>query len=105
MAENPWETVVAPDGKLYKCEHVLENESYGSLFDQEQNIEIINAWKIRPNDFDLCQTCAYLPECNRIKKCPAFKNFLCDKYEQELKMTDIKYAALNTYNYFLKTKK
>ena len=101
MAAYDGSTVITPDGKLCKCEHIEDGEIYGSIFTDKVNKDIIKSWSEEIEHDHKCNKCLYLPLCFHLKKCPAYKKFVCDKYEYEFKITDLKYAVLNMYNKYL----
>ncbi len=66
--------VIAPDGKLYHCEHLPGNKAFGSVFDSHTHIDSDERANLPANE--QCRTCCFLPECT-----PFFKNGCPDFFE------------------------
>lgn len=67
--------VIAPDGKLYHCEHLPGNTAFGSVYDRQVVITSDERADL-PVD-ERCKSCCFLPECT-----PFFKNACPDYFEQ-----------------------
>ena len=66
--------VIAPDGRLYHCEHLPGNTAFGSVFDRQSAVCSDERAKL-PAD-ERCRTCCFLPECT-----PFFRNGCPDYFE------------------------
>ena len=66
--------VIAPDGKLYHCEHLLGNASFGSIYDSQT--ELHSDVRVELPADERCRTCCFLPLCT-----PFFKNGCPDYFE------------------------
>lgn len=71
MADNPYVSlVVAPDGKLYNCEHIEEGKYLGDLWngvtEQEQVQKLHSVEPAR----EQCRGCFSLPNCTTFTGCP-----------------------------------
>ena len=67
--------VIAPDGKLYHCEHLPGNTAFGSVYDRHI---VINSDERADLPVDeRCKSCCFLPECT-----PFFRNACPDYFEQ-----------------------
>lgn len=70
MADSASSVVIAPDGKLYPCEHVQAVESLGDIWTGVTN----TAYQKQLNSFEpvseKCKGCFSLPECTTFSKCP-----------------------------------
>lgn len=62
--------VVAPDGRLFACEHMPEELSLGSL---EDGIDLGRLEAIREERIgeSHCKSCAFLPICSDFERCPS----------------------------------
>ena len=71
MAESPYEcAVIAPDGRLYNCEHCPEANVMGSLREGIVNRALQERCaEVEPAQ-DRCRDCAFLPECTTFTGCP-----------------------------------
>jgi len=67
--------VIAPDGKLYHCEHLPGNTAFGSVYDRQVTITSDKRADL-PVD-ERCKSCCFLPECT-----PFFKNACPDYFKQ-----------------------
>ena len=66
--------VIDPQGKLYNCEHMPENRTWGSIFDGCTDTELYENLK-QPADIDeKCRECTFLPYCTPFYKngCPGW---------------------------------
>ncbi len=59
--------VIAPDGRLYHCEHLPGNTAFGSIFDTHVTIHSDERAELKADE--QCRNCCFLPECT-----PFFKN-------------------------------
>ena len=100
MADNLSSTTILPDGRLGKCEHYLEDNSWGSIYSVKENIEVVESFKKRYPDLKLCKVCQIRPRCIRLEKCPN-ENNECNKYIQEYKLNVIKQQMVIKYKKFL----
>lgn len=59
--------VIAPDGKLYHCEHLPGNTAFGTIYDRPISIHSDERADLPAEE--RCRTCCFLPECT-----PFFRN-------------------------------
>lgn len=105
LGDNPYATVILPDGHLGKCDHHSDDEFYGSIYSDEIDTNVINSWKIKREPVELCFTCPLLPQCNHLKKCPDDGAYDCDISLQKQRLSSLKRQMKNAYDkYFLSTK-
>lgn len=73
MADNmDGSVVVAPDGKLYRCEHLPGAQSWGNIFDGVTEPALYEALR-KPGEIEpCCAKCPFLPQCTPyyIHVCP-----------------------------------
>ena len=63
-------TVITPDGLLYKCEHIVPGTSYGNIWDGVTDKEFINKLLIPTTVPERCYGCPALPNCTPFDQCP-----------------------------------
>jgi len=68
QADNDACEVIMPDGNLEKCEHFVEGEYIGSIYNDKRDKEIICSWK-ETDFFPACKECALFPQCIFLKRC------------------------------------
>ena len=74
VSDNPGMVVVYPDGRLYKCENVIEAENIGSIYTERIDIKIKDIYKER-TEMEECKTCPLFPKCILLKRCPANESY------------------------------
>ena len=70
MADSLGDSVVIdPEGKLFHCEHLPGNDSFGSIYDEEFQF-VPESGTEEPDE--QCRNCPFLPECTPFRKnrCP-----------------------------------
>lgn len=70
VSDNPGMVVVYPDGRLYKCENVIESENIGSIYTDRIDKKIKDIYNER-TEMEACRTCPLFPKCILLKRCPA----------------------------------
>lgn len=97
MADTDNATVVYPDGRLFKCEHVNIGDEYGNV-----DVGIINRAGIErfqsTIELEACSQCPIFPSCILLQNCQGAldKNIYTCKYEVErARRTLIKYYQNN----------
>ena len=73
MADWGNSAVIYPDGSLYKCEHVAEGDSYGSIFTGVTDASKITKFETTMS-WDRCATCPLYPSCYLLEECDETKN-------------------------------
>ena len=96
MADNDSCEVILPDGRIEKCEHYNEAEIIGSIYDNERDMEIVNAWKERIV-FEECKKCVLYPRCYALRKCDWRQNG-CGKTVQDFLGDMLRGQILKKYN-------
>ena len=62
LAQSIQGVVIAPDGKLYKCQHIHNQDCIGNIYEGivfNDNMEYF----LNPNIDDECNNCKFLPIC------------------------------------------
>lgn len=68
-ADNDTCEIILPDGQLDRCHHYTEGEQVGSIFREDRDQAMIDAWKEIQKDYQACKTCPAYPVCLNLKKC------------------------------------
>ena len=69
MADDDGSAAIMPDGKLQKCENIIEDSNaYGSIYSEEENKEKRLKYKEKL-EFDRCGDCPLYPGCIILKEC------------------------------------
>ena len=66
--------VITPDGRLYRCEHLQEGESWGDIFNGVTDPALYEALRKPPAIDPDCAKCPFLPRCTPFKRrgCPVW---------------------------------
>lgn len=99
MADTPnGAAVIAPDGKLFCCEHMIPESEVGSIYDCADEwkrrrvfVEINQRAKKRPE----CLKCRFLPECTLSAHCPTEGADCVGTYEQLTAQRLLKYSQMS----------
>lgn len=97
LADDDSSIVISPSGEICKCEHLTEGPFIGDVLSDKIDYAKAESWKVRHPKSELCETCVYYPLCIRLEKCPAFRNFKCNQYEQSQYIMNLKLSVLNVY--------
>lgn len=74
MADNPYKAIViAPDGKLYHCEHIAALECAGDIWNGVTNLEQQKSLNMVEPVSEKCQGCFSLPQCTTFSRCTQSK--------------------------------
>ena len=83
--------VVLPNGNLIRCEHIIENEPVGTVYDSSSSFSD-GVWKKYRPDKEDCSSCPIYPECNRPLGCkegelcsPAIKYWKINELSKKIK--------------------
>lgn len=100
MAELESCKVISPLGELGTCEHFSEGEMmYGSIYSNEENIEVKNYFKQR-DILEKCTSCVLYGNCGGIGRCPT-QSHTCTEIEINSKMRNLKDTIISTYKLYL----
>ena len=99
MADTDTATVVYPDGRLFKCEHVELGDEYGSVDSGIVNPDGIDKFQ-RVTELDTCRSCPIYPSCILLKHCQGVldKNLVSCEYE-------VKSSERSLYEHYRRFKK
>lgn len=96
MADNDSTVTVLPTGRLGKCEHYSEDHFIGTLASDKFDREMVDYFKLRAPLAPECDTCAYYPECLRLKTCVEEDGNCFDVQRKECIM-EMRQKMLNEY--------
>lgn len=95
MADNGHSIVITPKGSLTPCEHHIDTEICGNVFDGGR---IPDKWQERAPEIPECVSCFYYPQCNKLKLCEgespcndAYRRFMRYQAERAAKAAYEKY--------------
>lgn len=101
MTQNPNSVVIAPNGKLGKCEHYSEGDKmFGSIYEAEMKQEALNYWK-QFNRIEACKDCVAYPNCLGEGHCPDL-SLQCALIEKPMKIRHMTMAMQNEWKQYLK---
>ena len=99
MADNDASELIMPDGTLDKCEHFNVEDSYGSIYTNERNEDILRAWK-EWEYYPECDGCALYPQCFNLKKCEWLQDG-CQRASRLVTLHRIERQILTAYQDYL----
>ena len=99
MADNDSVELIMPDGGIEKCEHIQHRDFVGTIYDEQRDTEIIQAWKERAF-FPECEKCAFCPQCILLKRCDKAR-FGCSKADRALKRRRLQKQILYAYQKYI----
>lgn len=85
MADRAAATTILPDGRLGKCEHYSESETWGALWSDEKDEKMLSDWQRRMPPLPACADCFYYPACIRLDKCPNHFGYCDPEYRSQRK--------------------
>lgn len=87
--------VVLPNGDLGLCEHHLDDEHYGSIYDNHYDRSVLERWRTKQLEEDECKNCFYYPQCVRLELCPTIPK--CDENYRRYKKNQIQNLIKNVF--------
>lgn len=89
-------STITPEGRLGRCESHIDKGLWGSVFSEDRDEAVLQAWRERRPPQDPCRTCALCPRCGRLKKCVIHPEH-CSPIEREEMRIRLELAILGTY--------
>lgn len=89
--------VVLPDGRLTKCEHMLEDGFVGDIYKGVTETALIETFKERIDDREMCAGCPALPDCVQLRHCPNESHYICDAGKRMIKVASLRRGVEATY--------
>lgn len=101
MADGGEAVIISPNGDIGLCEHYSDSE-FISHIDNPADVDktVVKSFQERTEDVDICNDCAYYPQCVRLKKCP--EGSLCFPQIKEQHIDEMKKSMVVTYERWLK---
>lgn len=96
MADDETAIIILPDGKLGKCDHILDEHFIGDVFSDSIDYNEINWYKNTINPLDKCKSCKYIFLCKVLHCCTV--NKFCSDTKIEMLEKKLKSVALQKYN-------
>ena len=96
MADNPGATVILPDGHLGRCEHFSDTDFWGSIYNEQIDVNVIEKFKRVRELPKKCDTCVLKPACIQLENCPDLPRE-CDELYKESYIINTKKRIMNTY--------
>lgn len=97
IADNPNALIIYPDGKLGKCEHHMDTNHIGSIYEDEINTGEVANWRKYITIREDCYKCKLFPQCLQLLNCKEFPNFCLDR-DREFKLNELKLRIINKIN-------
>ena len=101
MASLDNSVMIVPDGHLGKCEHYIDNDFFGSIYDDKYDIKKIQAYKEHIVPLNECYECKYFALCLPLKVCTASIPTHCDELDKKAMETRRISKIMNIYYNFL----
>lgn len=101
MSDTDSSILILPDGKLGKCEHYLDDNYIGSIYDNALDLDLINLFKELVTVCEACDNCELRSRCRSLKKCPSTRTVCYDEDKEKRirlyheRMRKIYYAQKN----------
>jgi hypothetical protein len=99
MADSGRTLVIDPFGKLALCEHWNDKDSFGNIYSDSINHDILNEWlKKDGENIEFCKknNCRFLPMCTHYNKCEV-TDICKNKIHLEDRLEYLKRSILMTY--------
>lgn len=84
MADDDSSEVIAPDGRIGKCEHFSESEFIGHIKTEQKDAKMLKQWKEKADKYNECSDCPLYPSCVLLKKCE-WTRFSCTEADRLIK--------------------
>lgn len=92
--------MILPDGRLGLCEHHMENHFIGHIDNDQWDEEEVKKSREYWEEIPECDTCAYYPQCFRLKICGTYS--ICFKEWREDNIETIRQQMIDGYHAELK---
>lgn len=96
MSDDDSAIMILPDGKLGKCEHFLDSNYIGDIYNGITDFKVLNEHKRIKNVCEKCEDCEYRIFCSGIALCPARRSS-CDNFDKEQVEHSVKNRVLSAY--------
>jgi hypothetical protein len=102
MSDNDVSLTILPDGHLGKCEHYSDDHFVGNIKSVELDKLALQEHKEVLPDLMECKTCAYHPDCIRLKVCQ--ESYVCFPEIREERIGNLHKAMKYAYENYLNVK-
>lgn len=100
IADSDSSVDILPDGRLGKCDYYMDSEFIGHIDSEEMDDAVINSFKEQFEEIDACATCAFYPNCIRLRKCSSAQ--YCFPEVRQEKLESIREGMLAVYGKYKK---
>lgn len=100
MADDDSATTINPEGGLGKCEHFAFEYLYGSIYNEDVNVENFEKFKKYVPLEENCYDCPVRPACVQLVACPNGKS--CNEMFKKGHLANVRSRMINTYNLWKK---
>lgn len=69
MADSDKAITISPEGNLGKCDHMMETDTFGSIYSPDIDRNMLEIWREKLNTKETCAGCPVYTDCYRLKKC------------------------------------
>lgn len=97
LVDNGNGAIINVDGKLCLCEHFLEGDSYGDIYNfGEWDYDYITKWRNYTNTYEgICSDCPNQAECLKMQQCT--DQYVCTRAEQKYTLNKLKRRLILQY--------
>ena len=98
MVDSGSGTIISVDGKLCVCEHYLDNDFYGDIYNHGNfDKEVLKQWRNYTNTYEgICADCPNQAECLKMQRCT--DQFVCSEAEQKYVLNKLKRRLIMMYD-------
>lgn len=93
IADSGKSVVILPDGHIGLCEHHLEDEFIGHIDHPGTDMEVVERWRQRGEEFPECKTCFYYPDCTHLKLCTSY--YGCSEHKRTMHRKKLQRSMLH----------
>lgn len=104
MADANRAVTISPEGNLGKCDHMMETDTFSSIYSSEVDKNMLAVWREKLNTKETCAGCPVYTDCYRLKKCTDDGISECDDAYKKWQIYSKKRQLHREYS-ILKTKK
>lgn len=97
MAASDKSVMIMPNGDLGKCEHHIEDDIVGTIYEGVTNREVVAKWKEHKPYSEECEKCAAYPICSRKLKHCISTVLQCPEENKRAELNDITQKMIHTY--------
>lgn len=97
MADDDSHITILPSGYIGKCDHHLDSEYIGNIYEDGFDKAKIAEWKTYRSHIALCEKCPAYMECYILNKCPDTISKECDEFEQKIRLYKLEQQMVDTF--------